>query len=85
MSLEERAQTLIIDAAKEIISIQDEIDIKNETIKEIRADVKGEGLNIKALNSAIKRYRAYLQGKKEVENDLDEADIYLNVLQENLV
>ena len=85
MNLESRAQELIIEASKEILAIEDDIKIKKETIKDIKDNVKSEGLNIKALNNAIKRYRAYLEGKKEVEFDLEESDIYLNVLQENLV
>lgn len=85
MNLESRAQELIIEASKEILAIEDDIKVKKETIKDIKDNVKSEGLNIKALNNAIKRYRAYLEGKKEVEFDLEESDIYLNVLQENLV
>lgn len=83
--VEERAQELIVDAAKEVIAIEEKINEHKETIKDIKSEVKSEGINIKALNNAIKRYKAYLEGKNEVENDLDEADIYLEVLKEELV
>lgn len=84
MSLvEERAQEIILTAAKEIIATEDSINELKENIKDIKADVKGEGINVKALNTAIRRYKAYLEGKSEVEEDLSESDIYLEVLKGN--
>lgn len=83
--LEKRAQELIKEAATEIIKYEDQIASLREDIKAVRTTAKDEGLNTTALNTAIKRYRAYLAGKKEVETTLVEADIYLEILKENLV
>lgn len=83
--LEKRAQEIILEAGKQIIKYQDAKKEIDEDIKDIKNDVKAEGINVKALNGAIKRYRAHLNGKVDLENDLDEADIYLEVLKENLL
>jgi hypothetical protein len=53
-------------------------------MKRTKEDLKGEGINIKAFNSAVKRYKALISGKKSTEADLDEADVYLEILQENI-
>lgn len=78
--VEKRAQELILEATKEIINTEARIKDLQEQIKEVKNDVKGEGINVKALNTALKRYRAYLEGK-DVETDLEESDIYLEVMK----
>ena len=78
--VEQRAQELILEATKGIIELEGRISDFQGQIKEIKNDIKGEGINIKALNTALKRYKAYLEGK-DVETDLDESDIYLEVMK----
>lgn len=78
--VEKRAQELILEATKEIINTEARIKDLQEQIKDVKNDVKGEGINVKALNTALKRYRAYLEGK-DVETDLEESDIYLEVMK----
>jgi len=84
-NLEKRAQELIAEAAKQIIDYEASMESIKADIKAVKDEMKSEGINIKALTDAIKRYKAHLAGKADIENDLDEADLYLKVLKESLV
>lgn len=82
--LEGRAQELLSNACTEVMRIQDLIEDHKESIKDIKDELKSEGLNVKAFNTALKRYKEILKGKKEEENTLSESDIYLEVFQQSL-
>lgn len=82
--LEGRAQELLSNACTEVMRIQDLIEDHKESIKDIKDELKSEGLNVKAFNAALKRYKEILKGKKEEENTLSESDIYLEVFQQSL-
>lgn len=82
-NVEERAQELIKSASTEIMVLEDKIAEYKEEIKEIKNDVKNEGILLKALNGAIKRYRAIQEGKSK-ELEITEEDLYLNVLLETV-
>lgn len=81
--VEARAQELIKEAVKEIIATEDSIAELKANIKATKIEIKGEGINVKALNTAIRRYKAYLAGKVEEEDALSESDLYLEVLKGN--
>ena len=81
---EKRAQELITEAAKQIMDYEASMVSIKEDIKAVKDAIKGEGINTKALNDAIKRYKAIQAGKQNLESDLSEADLYLEVLKENL-
>lgn len=82
--VEKRAKELITEACQEILRLEGELEDIKQTMKRTKEDLKGEGINIKAFNSAVKRYKALISGKKSTEADLDEADVYLEILQENI-
>ena len=79
--VDNRAKELILQAAKEIIATEERIAELQVNIKDMKNEIKGEGINVKALNTAIKRYKAYLEGKSSLEEELSESDIYLDVLK----
>jgi len=67
--------------AERIIRLDDERQTLVGDIKEIRAECKSRGFNVKALNAAIKRHR--MTGDEREQYDLfeEEAHLYLSAIE----
>jgi uncharacterized protein (UPF0335 family) len=61
--------------AERIIRLDDERQTLVDDIREIRAECKSRGFNVKALNAAIKRYR--MTGEEREQFDLFEEETHL--------
>ena len=81
MSADNVGRAEIRSYAERIIRLDDERQTLVDDIKEIRAECKARGFNVKALNSAIKRYR--MTGDQREQFDLfeEEAHLYYEALQ----
>lgn len=80
---EQRAQEIIIEAAKEIYNIEESIELKKETIKEIKKDIKDEGISMKAFNKAYREFKAIVNANPDELHEMEIADIYRESLLEH--
>ena len=81
MSTDNVGRAEIRSYAERIIRLDDERQTLVDDIKEIRAECKSRGFNVKALNAAIKRHR--MTGDEREQYDLfeEEAHLYLSAIE----
>ena len=75
MSTDNVGRAEIRSYAERIIRLDDERQTMVDDIREIRAECKARGFNVKALNAAIKRHR--MTGEEREQFDLFEEETHL--------
>lgn len=81
MSTDNVGRAEIRSYAERIIRLDDERQTLVDDIREIRAECKSRGFNVKALNAAIKRHR--MTGDEREQYDLfeEESHLYLSAIE----
>jgi len=77
----QEAKELVKNGISEISPLMDMIAELQADIRDIKKEIKNEGINISAFNLALRRTRKLSEGKNDLESTIEESDIYLESLK----